>query len=62
MAWPEPAGVVYATGEAEHHACRLWAAAEAEPDEQGRTVWNLYVVERKPRDADAKQGPAGETR
>jgi hypothetical protein len=27
MAWPGPAGVVYANGEAEHHACRLWAAA-----------------------------------
>jgi hypothetical protein len=28
MAWPGPAGVVYADGTAEHHACRIWAAAD----------------------------------
>jgi hypothetical protein len=28
MDWPGPAGVVHANGTAEHHACRLWAAAE----------------------------------
>jgi hypothetical protein len=28
MDWPDPVGVVYADGEAEHHACRIWAAAE----------------------------------
>lgn len=28
MAWPGPAGVVYGDGTAEHHACRLRAAAD----------------------------------
>ena len=28
MRWPEPDGVVYADGTAEHHQCRLFAAAE----------------------------------
>ena len=28
MRWPEPDGVVYADGAAEHHACRIWAANE----------------------------------
>jgi hypothetical protein len=27
MAWPGPAGITYADGTAEHHACRVWAAA-----------------------------------
>jgi hypothetical protein len=28
LAWPSPVGVIYADGTAEHHECRLWAAAE----------------------------------
>jgi hypothetical protein len=35
MGWPEPEGVIYADGTAEHHRCRVWAAAEraiASPD------------------------------
>jgi hypothetical protein len=33
MRWPEPDGVVYADGTAEHHACRIWAelTARGEP-------------------------------
>jgi len=27
MAWPRPDGVIHADGTAEHHACRLLAAA-----------------------------------
>jgi hypothetical protein len=27
MAWLQPVGVVYADGTAEHHECRIWAAA-----------------------------------
>jgi hypothetical protein len=28
MRWPAPDSVVYADGTAEHHACRIWVAAE----------------------------------
>jgi hypothetical protein len=28
MRWPAPDGVVYADGTAEHHTCRIWAAAD----------------------------------
>jgi hypothetical protein len=28
MGWPEPRGVVLGDGTAEHHTCRIWAAAE----------------------------------
>jgi hypothetical protein len=28
MGWPDPRGVVYADGTAEHHECRIWPAAE----------------------------------